>query len=447
MKKAAVIATVFVIIISILAGCSGTPHEQNAPEQDVQEQTPPLAFEIPSQGKQITPTPPETQESSSIEDEATKEKTYTLTEIIPEIPIKDAYMASELIFSEGMCLIKYNNLYGYLNSDGKVVIEPIYARASPFSDGLAVTQPQQDRKISVINTSGDEVYNLEGYEMDILFRGFSPYINPSCYYHQSRVILKTRSGYHSVYSVFDTSGRKIYDMEDRDIFDDEIGYSISAPENYYSCDRMVWRIFKDSDFVRIIDKEGNMIAELPAYSWLKTDRMLYSDNLLTMPSENEKWGVVDINGNVVIDFTFEELGFAKDGLIPFLKYGKWGYIDYTGQVVIEEQYESATEYNTGLAAVKLDGKWGYINLSGEFVIQPTLNTDSPFYDNGTALVGNSLLRTKFIIDREGNVITPETYGELLSYTNTYGNMVIMFKRSSRDGPATSFHIYRIEELG
>ena len=51
--------------------------------------------------------------------------------------------------------------------------------------------------------------------------------------------------------------------------------------------------------------------------------------------------------------------------------GKYGYVDQNNVVVINYIYDDATEQNdSGYVAVKKDGKWGTINSKGETVVEP-----------------------------------------------------------------------------
>ncbi len=57
--------------------------------------------------------------------------------------------------------------------------------------------------------------------------------------------------------------------------------------------------------------------------------------------------------------------------------GKYGFVDKDGNVVINYQYDDATEQNEdGFAGVKKDGKWGSIDSNGKVVIEPTYNLDN-----------------------------------------------------------------------
>lgn len=47
---------------------------------------------------------------------------------------------------------------------------------------------------------------------------------------------------------------------------------------------------------------------------------------------------------------------------------KWGYINLKGEVVIPPQYDEAYLFSDGIACVMIDGKYGFINKIGETVI-------------------------------------------------------------------------------
>ena len=81
------------------------------------------------------------------------------------------------------------------------------------------------------------------------------------------------------------------------------------------------------------------------------------------------------------NFKFEEKE-AKDILTSntlFLskKDGKYGYVDKEGNVVVEYKYDDAKEQNScGFAAVKKDGKWGSIDSKGNVSAEPTYDLNN-----------------------------------------------------------------------
>lgn len=51
--------------------------------------------------------------------------------------------------------------------------------------------------------------------------------------------------------------------------------------------------------------------------------------------------------------------------------GKWGLVDLNGNILLDYQYEKATDLNEyGFAGIKLDGKWGVVNSEGKVILEP-----------------------------------------------------------------------------
>jgi len=78
---------------------------------------------------------------------------------------------------------------------------------------------------------------------------------------------------------------------------------------------------------------------------------------------------------IYYNFNFEEKKNTEilKGNTLFLKKenGKYGYVNADGIVVVNYEYDDAKEQNEfGYAAVKKDGKWGAIDAKGNVVIQP-----------------------------------------------------------------------------
>lgn len=66
--------------------------------------------------------------------------------------------------------------------------------------------------------------------------------------------------------------------------------------------------------------------------------------------------------------------FPDNGLYAAKKDGKWGFVDKNGNVKIDYQYEKVTELNPkGFAGIKKNGKWGVINKDEEVILEPTYN--------------------------------------------------------------------------
>ncbi len=81
------------------------------------------------------------------------------------------------------------------------------------------------------------------------------------------------------------------------------------------------------------------------------------------------------------NFNFEEKQdteiFTNQTLFLRKQDGKYGFVDKEGNIVVDYQYEEATEPNEyGYAGIKKDGKWGSIDRTGKVVQEPTYNLDN-----------------------------------------------------------------------
>lgn len=88
----------------------------------------------------------------------------------------------------------------------------------------------------------------------------------------------------------------------------------------------------------------------------------------------------DDNGYKYYNFKFEEKSeadiFPSRTLFLSKKDGKYGFVDKDGKVVVDYIYDDAIEQNDyGFSAVKKDGKWGSIDSKGKVVQEPIYNLD------------------------------------------------------------------------
>lgn len=346
------------------------------------------------------------------------EKTMKFVEMTPEVP--NQYYA----FSDDMGMFSYNSKWGYLDRNGKVLIEPKYKMANSFSEGYALVKNKDD-KVVILDKKGNETVLNDKYDMNA---GYLTTDNHYSFHEGLAVVLIKKS---ASYAVIDTTGKEIFVMDKGGTY----GYS---PKGYYSGGVMVWMSFSNFDnaLIMITDKMGNVVArELKTgYNTNAMPTVHFTDNLLALPNPDNTWNVIDTNAKKVLSEDFEKLKQPSEGLIPFLKYAKWGYIDYKGKVVIEAQYEDAFSFSNGLAAVKMNGKIGYIDASNKMVIQPQFAetkfstvTFHVFDKNGVSVVPDN---NGSVIDKTGKVLLSSAFAANIMYD---GNGIICFYNGNKSG--------------
>lgn len=168
--------------------------------------------------------------------------------------------------------------------------------------------------------------------------------------------------------------------------------------------------------------------------------------------ENEKWGVIDTKGNVIIEPTYDEMIVIPDNTKPVFvcQYD----VDYDNNTfktkVINEKNETlftnyekvevisnydkynSLWYEKSALKVQKDGKYGLINLSGNEVLKCEYDSINPII--GTS---NSLITVKDgkrgLVDNSGTVIIENSYKDIKSLTNKYENGFIVENDENKYG--------------
>ena len=116
-----------------------------------------------------------------------------------------------------------------------------------------------------------------------------------------------------------------------------------------------------------------------------------SEGLLCYVDKNEKCGILDKNGNIVVSPIYYDLGNVSDGLIQTVGKVKCGYMNKKGEIVIPEIYYSTYPFYEGQAWVKQseeeDGAWMSIDKKNSVVFY-LAKGEYPVtgFHNGLALV-------------------------------------------------------------
>ena len=220
--------------------------------------------------------------------------------------------------SDGLCPVRYNEKWGYIDTTGKEVIPCIYDydyeydRIGYYYEGLLAVR--KNYAWGFVDTTGIEVipciYDIiSEFSEDLLMVKFlnqKSIIDGFVDFRRGRSNIKERIGY------INTKGELISH-----------------------------RLYEDGkDFL----------------------------NGFAAVKEQEKWGFIDTTGNEVIPCIFDNVENFHDGLTIIEHDGKRGYIDTTGKEVIPCIYDDAEHFHDGLAIVGRDGKRGCVDKTGKEII-------------------------------------------------------------------------------
>lgn len=304
-----------------------------------------------------------------------------------------------------------NQLWGFLDRNGRVAISPKYRHTTGVQDGHALVWFKDN--VSVLNTSGN-----------ILSRLPDSYL--AWWAAKDRIWLQDKKT--DLYALFDGSGKQILPPTFREVHSFHGGFAVVA-----SGGNWVFPGFLENATYSYIDVQGtNAFGKTFADSaWDFHDEYAVADDVVidlkgeiafARPSGcdvgfSQGWIAIDHDGpprateywdgkgRVALRVSFRSEGFSE-GLAAFAievpskekvdntdATWRWGYIDRTGTQVIPPRFTSAQPFKDGLAAVgikklKSTDRYshdqeliGFIDRSGKIAIPPKYNDTKEFADN------------------------------------------------------------------
>ncbi|MEM9922079.1 MAG: WG repeat-containing protein, partial [Bacteroidota bacterium] len=380
-------------------------------------------------------------------------------------------------FHEGLAVVKaYNNVYGYVDDKGEIVVDPQYQFASPMSNGRAVVKKfqkwyilnsefelkpfgagslkdmegatsarpgflviQTDGKYHILNT------NLQSLELSV------PY-DSIVYRPQEQVFWCKTDMEEVLYSVAPNQELKVI-IRSINIF-----FDIGLPKQvkYLEEDALSWRLLDLSDIdnptksvnkffgisafyhqtlaiaetsiltgagtIYLIDRRGKIVS---------TFRDTYSvdifDELL-----NDKYIIigVDLSGQKnLVHYFYEKksakklhkkpvYGFAKSGLNQHghlqvaNKRDKWGIIDTAGQQVLDYVSDRPLAYSNATYVATREGKVGAFDIKGQQLTEIKYDRLSGYYNGFYVFTLNA---KKGVVNYKSAEIIPPIFAQIKVY--------------------------------
>lgn len=294
---------------------------------------------------------------------------------------------------------------GLVNCTGAVIIDNLYADITTltdnYEDGYIVKN--SDGNLGVIGTDRKEILPIQYSNIEHVYGNNNYVVGTSGNYQ----IINTQTNqtanitYDSVKSI--NNGYIVVEKSDRYGIISATGEELVAPQyedltfafqNYYIA-------LKDNKYGIIDTNNGTKVAF--NYNYLT---YIQNANIIQGEKNNIESDLIDTSFNVRLsgiiseinvnsgylkirtdsDYEYYNFRFEKEsnrtalpGNTLFLskKDGKYGYVDKNGVVVINYIYDDGLEQNAeGFVAVKKDGKWGAINSKGETVVEPTYTLEN-----------------------------------------------------------------------
>jgi hypothetical protein len=317
-------------------------------------------------------------------------------------------------------LLPFNNgkedkpAYGFMDANGRVVLQPLYRWAGRFEEGRALVRyigedpdaadlgkdlPEDPAELDqedygLIDEKGRLVKLDAEYPIPFSEKRQQYYYLP---YHFSEGLLRFKKG-------------NLWGYVSRD------GKVAIAPRFAYAEDfkEGLARVLVANGNLRTagyIDKTGKLIIGAQ-FQQLDDEARLngsFSEGLAVVKA-NGKYGYINKAGVTVIAPQYDRVGAFREGLAWVSRGGKYGYIDKTGKVAIALQFENAYDFSEGLAHVeKLNdlgfSRDGFIDKTGKLVIENKYGVAGSFSE-GLAYVSEGPNDNGGFINKQGQMLLP-----------------------------------------
>lgn len=320
--------------------------------------------------------------------------------------------------AEARIAIKKDNKWGFIGSDGRIVIEPIYEKAENFFNGYS--KVKQGGKWGLIDKAGNITVEPQFEKLTLRLWGTPP-DNALALFQKNNTIgfldsngeimfkgpienfklSSEHTGTEVQYSILNTLGNYLIYTEEgkygiksitgevvkKPVFEDfklsRLGgnlhdhinsqfagvklasdYTAFKKEGY-------WAYFKDGEFVT--DFIFSEIRDL--------DPPVKADGLVQLiVKEEDTEGLYDLTNNryIVPPGKYNQVNYMRNERIRVIEDGKIGLIDKNNhEIIIPGSYEFTGTHNQNLFEIRKEGKYGLIDINGEYVIDPVYDWITP----------------------------------------------------------------------
>ena len=330
--------------------------------------------------------------------------------------------------------VKVGDKWGYIDHEGKYVINPQFSRAYFFYEGLA--KVEMNGEDGLIDKDGHYVILPQQHDISQFANG-----RVWCSEPEGPLTIKDGKG-ETVGVCMDafkaypfSDGIAIVDaFENKEYVVDKSGNTLFTlteglhfPDAYFSEGLSV--VFDDTFKNGYINKKGDLVISCR----FKEAFPFHGGQAIVAPDYGE-YGVIDKEGNYVINPQFDFIRY--DNNLYIIKIGdQYGWCDRKGKIVINPQFDLVLPFfDNDLAPVRINDKWGYVDKKGKLKINPQFDGALSFMPQGTAWV---ISGNKFgLINTEGQFVVNPQFDAI--------ELPHIFSPLGRDGnvdPVISDHFY------
>ncbi len=329
------------------------------------------------------------------------------------IPISNSKYEDAEAFESGFALVMINDLWGMIDRTGREVLPCRYEDLRYMSDGRMLFMENEkygykdDEFNTIIAAQFEEAYDFEnGIAVVLKENGFGliDRIGNELIEAQYEQLITTP--YPIVFALLNEEWF-VLDKYGQSLFHtpfDAIGL--------YSCGRAI--VIRNGKY-GYINEKGQL--EIPLVFDAKTETITLSafENDVAIVQQKNKKGVIDVYGQKLYPCMFDDVLAYDTLLMPVKKGNKWGYVDRNNKIKIDYKFDYAFRFQNNSAWIKMNNQFYLINTQGKTIskaFEAVALQENKFHvvkDNGTYR----------LIDSFGKMLVPIGFDSFLKINNSY----------------------------
>ena len=254
----------------------------------------------------------------------------------------------------GSTVFREEELFGILNSYGDTVVSPIYKEAYPYSEGYALAL-RDDNKYVFLDEEGNvrKILDKEYSDIGMISGG--------------RVVASKNKKFGLLYD----------DLEEATEF---------KWDNITNIKNKIGAACKNGKWA-LINKNGEEQTEYAYEDVIIDDYGFCSEQERIFVKKDKKYIMINKKAEQVGELSFDDAkAFNDEGYAAVCKSGKWGFVDVDGNLVIDYKYDDAESFSNGYGNICQSKVWNYIDVNNNIIMDKGFEEPSPMSKEGTVVV-------------------------------------------------------------
>lgn len=361
----------------------------------------------------------------------------------PNYPFKDELLADKNLVNKLFLPYNKEEKWGYINQAGKFVIAPKYDGVGYFKNGIAIVSLNE--KLGYINKRGENIVEPQFDEVAAFHNGLAVFKKDELYglIDQTGVILLEPifkdisfsnenlffAKKDSLYACYNAKAKQQLSPCYTGVTAFKNGKAIVAKKSGWGIIDSLGKTVVPFQFEKIQSLAINFLAEKDNYTYFLSplgDTLFFADSVevsafsegFALIFKNHKIGVINQNGEMVVDFKFDDypnaavFGLFKNGHAKMYDAPseRFGLIDTLGNWSISPQFKNISFYSEIIAAkrYKYWEYWTAASTHRKWTIK---------FANAESFIGPSAVvidENKYgLFGKDGQFILPAIYDEII----------------------------------